>query len=218
MNRAIQLYHNNYIGINILNTELVQIKQINDGSNFLRSIIDGYYSPYKCGYQIIQNQKVAFDTYEFIKNLRLDLSRKLDSQIDIENRKYFPDTYFMAVDGQILNPTYYDVLSDNTRKYSLSELQQWLESDLPLNHELQEYISLILHKDIYIIDINTKLLINIDKNLYKNRDSIILLYDKDNKIYSLLGLSRDNNLITNFKNDDVFILRLRQNMFNNKFI
>ena len=217
VDRIIKFYHNNYIGINIMDNTLIQIKQINDGHNFLRAIIDAYYTPYKCGYQIIQQQKVAFNCNEFIQNLRSDLALKLDTEVEHHHRKYFPETYFRTVDGQELQQTYYDVLSDDSRKYSLNELQQWLNSDLPLNHELQEYISLILEKDIYIIDIDTKLVIKTNKNLYKNRDSILLLFDKNNKNYSLLGLSDGNAIITNFNTNNPFILRLKQNTTNSNY-
>lgn len=174
---------------------------------------------------IISSKTTGFDRRKFIRNVRMDLAEKLDKPVDEQYRKYYPETYFVTTTDQPIFQTYYSILSNRSLlqiykqtgnpRYTLQSMQESLKSYRPIDFELfQEYISLILNKDIYVIDeaegyVRGKF----TENLYKNRDSIVLLYNKISNSYDLIGLKQNNHLYTFFRHDDYFIQKIRSKMF-----
>ena len=141
-----------------------------------------------------------------IQNLRKDLSIKLGSKIDPTD----PDS-----------PTYYDTLSrgelpnisKEIPRYSLANMQKELASNRPVDNVYNEFISNCLNKDIYILDgVKRDVYItgNDDEILYKNRESIVILYLPGH--YELIGIIDDNNIHTLFDPEDDFIQRIKTRM------
>ena len=211
---------------------MVVIKQPKDGSDLFHAISDAFYIPYKSGYEItliddldiISSKTIGFDKRKFVRNVRMDLAAKLDDHVEDKHRKYYPETYFVTTTDKQIKQTYYSILSNRSlqqlykqtgnSKYMLSTMQFNLESYRPVEFNLfQEFISLILDKDIYVLDkVDGSVYSKYLENLYKNRNSIVLLYDKINNTYDLVGLREDNVLYTFFKYDDLFIQKIRSKM------
>ena len=99
-------------------------------------------------------------------------------------------------------------------QYSLNSMKDELASDRPVDNAYNEFISNILNKDIYILDVMKKDIYVTGKDLdilYKGRESIVLLYIPGH--YELVGIRNNNNDIkTLFDSDHPFIQSIQTRM------
>lgn len=120
---------------------LCRISTIADGSCFFHSICNSFFIPYRTG--ILSGQQVS--KFSIIAALRKELAEKLDKRIDVLNS---------------YSPTYYDILGKGNLKelgetdpeYSLQGMKEWLDSNRSVGIEMLEYISIVLKKNIFILD------------------------------------------------------------------
>jgi len=209
-NKAIQispLFDREYELLNWNNTPfsypgLVRIRTIGDGSCFFHAITKSFFMPYKEG--IIDG--VPLNKMEFIKNLRSDLAKKLGEKVNPNDPN---------------SPRYYDVLSrgkladfaKGVPQYTLENMQTQLNSNTPVDNVYNEFISNMLKKDIYLLDLITKdvyITGTDDDILYKNRDSIIILTMPGH--YELIGLMSDSGILTLFSPTHPLIRAIRNRM------
>ncbi len=193
MDRTICITYANYsIFTSELSNNLVKIDTIGDGSCFFHAIISAFFKPY------IEN---TIDRIKFIKQFRKDLSETLYSQ------------YRKLGNGSFLE------LSRSVDEYSLQSLKEMLDSNLPVDNRFHQFISDVINKDIYILySITNNVYKSADdlKLLYKNRDSIVILYTPGH--YELIG--RLNNITkeitTVFNYNDSFIKNIQKELSNLK--
>ena len=168
---------------------LVKKTEINDGSCFFHCIADSFYRKYQLG-QV--NRK------EFVKNLRKDLSKNLSVAV-----------YEKLSRGQLKN--------FRIPGYSLLDFKKILDSNEYVDNRFNEYISNVIDKDIYIIDYEKKDVYitgsynDVGGILYKNRDSIVIIWINGNH-YDLAGVLEGKKLITLFQYNHPFIETIRQSM------
>lgn len=181
---------------------MVRIRTIADGSCFFHAIAKAYYTPYQVG--MLDGK--AIDRQKLIKALRRDLAIKLGQPADPAD----PD-----------GPTNYDLLSrgklqefaKGVPQYSLENMQKELSSTAPVSNSYNEYISNQLNKDIYLLDGETNDVMitgNDDDILYKDRDSIVILYIPGH--YELVGIQTEDGIITHFRSTHPFIQAIRNRM------
>lgn len=196
------LINTEYERLNWENTELrypglVRIRTIGDGSCFFHAIAKAYFIPYKIG----MIDGIAIDRREFIRELRKDLSIKLGEEIDNGGKRYY----------DILSRGKLGEIGKEMKEYTLENMQKELNSSLPVDNVYNEFISNILNKDIYILDYITKdvyITGDDDDILYKDRDSIVILYIPGH--YELIGEEKNEGILTLFKPENELIKRIRE--------
>jgi hypothetical protein len=159
--------------------KIVRIDTIADGSCFFHAITNAFFLPYW------QPQVKIGDRYLnksiFIRKMRNDLAYRLTEP---------------APKGEGTN---YDQLSRGTLgefakgvpefDYTIEKMQACLRSNQAVDYVYYEFISNQLNKDIYILDAKHRDVYPIEGEsslLYKNRESIVLLYQRGH--YELVGL------------------------------
>lgn len=178
---------------------MVRIRIPTDGSCYFHAIAKAYFEPYIIGR--LNNQPLNRQT--FIKQLRKDLSVKLQSKINPSNPR---------------SPIYYDTLSrgklrkfsKSVPSYSLENMVKELDSNDPVDNAYNEFVSNQLDKDIYILDLDKKdvyITGSDDEILYKDRQSIVILYLPGH--YELVGLDENGIVKTLFNPDHDFISTIR---------
>ena len=104
---------------------------------FFHVIASAYFIPYRIG--IIDG--VPINRIEFINNMRHELADKLADLID-------PN----SLDDQ----RYYDKLGRGTNKYSLTQMQEELRTGQTIDNIYHEYVSNIIDRDIYLLDLEAR--------------------------------------------------------------
>ena len=181
---------------------MYRIRIIGDGSCFFHALAESYCKPYREGI----NGKLKINKREFIRNLRKELSEKLKSKIDPLDKN---------------SPIFYDTLSRGKLRemskdmpiYKLENMVKELDSNLPVDNKFNEFISNVLEKDIYILDLENKdvyITGDDDDILYKNRDSIVIGNLPGH--YELIGIMKDNKIKTLFPYNHPFIEKIRLRM------
>jgi hypothetical protein len=175
---------------------MVVFDTIADGSCFFHAILMSFFEPYQLN---------TIDRYTFVKELRTDLSKKLDSPIDSND----PNSL-----------TYYDKLSKGTLKefakavpkYSLDNMKAHLNSYSYVGNQYLEFISDMFDCDIYILDVEKQNIYMTGDDytiLYKDRKSVVLGYK--NNHYELIGVQSSNGHIrVRFEHDDPFIRNIKK--------
>ena len=174
---------------------LVRKKEIGDGSCFFHCIADAFYEPYQMGQK---NKK------DFVSNLRKELSILLSSKNNKGIKWY--DTLSRGTLAEF---------SKNVTSFSLASMVSILDSNEFVDNRFNEFVSNIFNKDIYIINYETMDIYitgNDDDILYKNRDSIVLIWYNKNH-YDLAGIMQKEDVIiklkTLFEFDHPFISIIR---------
>lgn len=184
---------------------MVKFDTIGDGSCFLHALLMSFYKPY---------QMNRINRRQFVRDLRTNLSKKLESKVNPLDQE---------------SKIYYDIISNgNLREeskfipeFSQQSLVKDLDSNKYLSNIYNEFISDLLNRDIYILDMNKKdvYMTGTDFNiLYKNRLSTVILYTQNIKFetknhYELIGILNSNNTVrVGFEPDDKFIISIRNRM------
>ena len=179
--------------------KMMRIPVAGDGSCFFHCICKAFFIPYITG--IIDGSPIS--KKQIVTSLRMDLSNALASKI---NNKSSMTHYDSLSRNELKN------FSKNVPEYTLSAMQTRLNSDSSIGNEFNEFISNQIAKDIYLLD-NKKKDVYItgdeDELLYKNRNSIVILYTEGH--YELIGLMENNGHIsTYFVHTHPFIQFIRQ--------
>lgn len=174
-----------------------------DGSCFFHAILASHYKPYIEG----KNENVAVDRIKMVSEFRMELSSKLSDKIDPRDPSSL--TYYQKISrGQL------EDFSKEVPQYSIDNMKKELSSTSSVDNVYNEFISDVLNKDIYILDLLTEDVYVTGGDLdilYKGRPSIVLLYIPGH--YELVGLrDRDNNLNTLFGADHPFIQNIIERM------
>lgn len=174
-----------------------------DGSCMFHAIALSYFIPYRRG----RINEMVLDRGEFIKELRLELSTKLGDIIDETD----PDS-----------PSYYQVISRGgiesfgqyVPQYTLDAMKAELASSKAVDNAYNEFISDVLNKDIYLLDMVSRDVYVTGDDLdilYKERPSIVLLYLPGH--YELVGIRNNNGDIkTLFSPDHPFIQSIQRRL------
>lgn len=189
--------------------KMVAIDTIGDGSCYFHAFLHAFSIPYK--EQKLNNQTI--DRRDFVKNMRMSLSKKLGSPIN----PLYPS-----------GPTYYNELSrgkmyefgQEVPEYSFEEMSRRLRSSEAVGNEFNEFVSNQFNKDIYILNEEIEDVYVTGKDddiLYKGRPSVVLLYSSGDSgragHYELVGLKDSNNITqTYFSSTHPFIQFLRARM------
>lgn len=181
--------------------DLVRLRTIADGSCFFHAIANAYFTPYRVG---MINDKV-FDRVDFISRLRADFASKLASPVqDGQSRQR--KTYYETISrGQLPS------LAKEYPRYRLKNMQEELSGSNSIDNLYNEFISNVLNKDIYLLDLMTQdvYMVGSDSDiLYKGRQSIVILTMPGH--YELVGLNQGNGIKTIFDPNSELILAIRQ--------
>ena len=183
--------------------DMVRVGTYADGSCFFHSITLSYFAPYIRG----KTDGKALDRIAFVKQLREELSLKLADKVEPDDDS---------------SPSYYDIISrgelssfgENVPNYSLKAMQSELASNQPVDNVYNEFISNILDKDIYLIDLlhqDVYVTGNDLDILFKGRDSIVILYIPGH--YELVGLRNSRGeCSTLFKPTHPFITAIQKRL------
>jgi hypothetical protein len=181
---------------------MVRIRTIADGSCLFHALLKAYYDPYKLG----KINGLAFDRKKFVRELRRDLAYRLLKPVKVVDGKIYRE-YDLLAGGELAK------FGQNVDEYSLDKMVKTLDSDSPVGNVYNEFISNILDKDIYLLDMKTKNVYITDydtKYLYKDRPSIVILIVPGH--YELVGINEGNFLRTLFSPDHPFIQAIRQRL------
>jgi len=168
---------------------MVGIRTEGDGSCFFHAISKAISNEYKNGVF----DKYIFDRKKFIKDFREHLASHL------------PKYYYQLSRGQLPE------LAKDLPELSLENMQNELNSNLPVDNRYNEYISEMLSIDLYILDGKKQTVYKTGKDsdiLYKNRESVVILYS--NHHYELVGVIENDTVTTIFEPTHPFIMLLRK--------
>lgn len=174
--------------------QMVRLYTIGDGSCFFHAVVKAYFIPYKLGYLNEQ----PLDRGVFIRNLRRDLARTLRED---------PEVYKNLSRGQLEN------MSKTLDQFKLDEMIKVLDSDMPVDNLFNEFVSNVIDKDIYLLDLEKEdVYITGDDTdiLHKGRDSIVILTMPGH--YELVGVERNGVIQTLFSHKDDFIVYIRERL------
>jgi hypothetical protein len=187
--------------------DMIRVNTEGDGSCFFHAILNSCYTPYITG---IAGNGVSLDRKQCVRNFRRDLSYKLGDYVEGDpNNKIWYDNISR---GKLRK------LSKTLPHLSLENMKATLDSNSPVDHIYNEFISNIIKKDIYLLDfLKQDVYITGDDEdiLYKDRQSIVILVIPGH--YELVGVMRVNKqgllvIQTKFEHDDEFIRRIRERM------
>ncbi len=179
--------------------DMIRIRTDLDGNCFFHALSKAYFKPYITGKT---KEGKIFNRGEFVKNLRTDLSKMLNNKIDPNNAQS-STWYETMANGEWVED------SNNIPELSLKFMQNELASNASISHVYNEYISDQLDKDIYILDVEKKdvyMTGTDDALLYKNRNSIIILYLPGH--YELIGIKDSQNYIQTIFSPDSKIIQI----------
>ena len=183
-----------------LHPNMVRIKTIADGSCFFHAIAKSYHKGYRDG----EIGGKSINRSKMIRSMRSELAKKLGQKAPNSKKTYY----------QLLGKGEIEILSKENPEFSLDNLQKLLDSSRPVGNIFNEFVSNELKIDIYILDGKNKSVYRTsddDKLLYKNRDSVVLLYIEDPGHYELVGLRDGDKIHTIFNPSHDFIKNIKKN-------
>ena len=181
---------------------LVRLPSPEDGHCLFHSICNAYLPSYH--ERRIGNRYISRKDY--VIQLRRDLANKLDEPVkedDPDGDKY----YDILANGNLAQ------FANGVQEFSLKSMKKSLLSNDNIGYGFLEFISMVLKKDIYILDEHRKSVYRFvsgeEKFLYLGRPSIVLLFNSKNEHFELVGLKNGTKIITHFKPENHFISYLR---------
>lgn len=182
---------------------MVRIYTIGDGSCLFHAIISSFFTPYNKG--ILYG--VPLDRRKFVAKFRSELADKLTQKLSTGRTWYESLSRGELSKSAKLNP-----------EVSLAAMQSELRSSSAVDNKYNELLSEILNKDIYVLhDDNEDLYflgISATDVLYKNRDSIVILYSERTHHYELVGIKdpMSGDITTLFGYNDPFIINIHSRL------
>lgn len=197
------------LGINVPVNNMIAIHTIGDGSCLIHAILQAYHRPYVLG---------QIDRRDFVRELRRSLSQQLSEPADLIVNNLTSSSITVKTWYQIINRGGLTKLSsdpgkvpdDIKQRMLLHNMQNELDSCQPLDNLYDDYLSKILNKNIFVIDLHTKSVkYNIDGDilLSPNRNCVVIL-DK-NGHYETVGIKENDVISTYFHWNHPFIIQLR---------
>lgn len=178
---------------------MCRIRTDMDGSCFFHAISKA------CSQEYIEegiNDK-PLNRYDFVRNLRKDLSNILDKK-----KPNSDVTYYESISRGKLKE-----FSEHVPEYTLENMKNVLDSDKSVDNSYNEFISDVLNLDIYLLDpyIQDVYITGNDMDiLYKGRKSIVILALKGH--YELIGIKNHDFIKTCFDYKDDFIVNIRKRL------
>lgn len=163
-----------------------------DGSCFFHCILNAIYRPYLAS----SPDERAVMVKTFRRELSDYLSKKDDSGATI---------YDKLSRGQL------KIMSKDIPEFSLEAMKSELLENGPVDNLYNEFISDMINKDIYIVDLDARdiYITGSDVELYyKGRDSIVIGYTEGH--YNLIGIKKGSDVVTNFDCGHSFISQIRR--------
>ena len=176
---------------------MVKISTIGDGSCLFHAVINSFFSPYRTG---ILNG-TPLNRVEFVKKFREELADKLGETSPTGVRYYD-----MLSRGQLHK------FAETMPSFKLENMQTELRMGGAVDNRFNEFLSMVLNKDIYLLDAEKKdvYVTGLDDDiLYLDRDSIVVMINGGH--YELVGIKNDN-ITTLFSWKDPFIVQIRQRL------
>lgn len=174
---------------------LFKIDVMGDGSCWFHAFCMAYFLPYRTQRY---NGKV-YRRRDIVQTLRKELSEKLSQPVNPDDPK--GPTVYQSLGGGTL-----EELGKENKEFSLSGMISHINSNAPCGEEIQELTSEQTNKNIFYIDTNSGdvyIVSNVEL-LYKNRPSVVLLYNGGH--YDTCALRESNgNLVTHFAFEHSFI-------------
>jgi len=190
-------------------SNMVALSTVGDGSCYFHAIIQAYYIPY------ITNQVTKCS---FIREVRRLLAYELGRPAKINDRYIYnnhqqPKTWHQIINrggNATLESDPGDVPTDISNRLKLENMQHEMDSSRALDNLFDDYVSKILDKNIFVLDLAKKTVnYNIDKDilLVSSRTCVVIL-DKTGH-YETVGLMTNGGIRTHFAWNDPFISILR---------
>ena len=188
---------------------MTRICTIADGNCFFHALLNAFFE----NYRIERLDQIVMSKSEIVSNLRHNLAVRLSEPSNSKDNKSF-------CHYDLLSRGNFRVFSEAVPDYSLSEMKRRLDSSASIGNEFNEFLSNQLNKDIYLLELKREdvYITGNDKDLlYKNRDSIVILYMEGH--YELIGLLPEGSngigeqpIDTLFKPSHPFIRFLNERM------
>lgn len=169
---------------------LVRISTPGDGNCLFHAIANSFFPAYHT--EKLKGKTMTRD--KIISLMRKGLSNRLADKIDGKSLTYYESLH----NGNTAS----FAKESGLHQYTLSYMQDQLNSSNSIGYGYMEFINNILNKDIYVLDANRNDIYSYDKSelllINKgNRKSVILYYVNDNH-YELVALRNGNEFITHF--------------------
>ncbi len=185
-----------------LGEKIVRLRTDMDGSCFFHALAKAY-----CRAYIDEKDgDLTINRREFVKSLRKNLAEKLE-QYDRNGKTYYENLAKGTMTDQVKD------LKDEGEPFTLKGLQRELTSNEPTGYVLNEFISDIIDKDIYLLSAEEKDVYSTGTDmelLYKYRPSIIILVLPGH--YELIGSFEDDKIRTLFPADHDLIKKIRNRL------
>lgn len=180
---------------------LVRFSTQGDGSCLFHGIVNAFYRPYHT--EMLNGKHVSRS--RMITALRRELSEELNQKMT--DNPSSPTHY------EFLNRGYTAEFAKNagTGEYTLSHMQNELNSHSYIGYGYLEFLGNVLNKDIYVLEaIRRDIYRQVDEDLeliiHGNRNSIILYY-MDNGHYELVGLRRNDGTFDTYFSPEHSLIR-----------
>jgi len=183
---------------------MIRIYTIADGSCFFHALMNATNKVYRSE----RSNGYALPRADIVRNLRKALAYRLGDPVDPRGDPF--DNHYNRLGGGALR-----MLSRTAPQYGILEMQARLRNpNQQVGNEYNEFVSDQLGIDIYILDGTTRDVYMTGDDwgrLYKDRDSVVLLYMPGH--YELVGLLTDRMTeVTLFKPENQFIQSIRARM------
>lgn len=178
---------------------LVRFSTPMDGSCLFHAICNSFFEPYHT--QILNGKHISRDS--LVSLLRKELSHKLSSRVsdNVDSPTFY----------QTLNGGNTSTFAKSVPEFSLSYMQDQLQSSSPIGYGYMEFLGNVFSKDIYILEAARRDIYVTDElslTIKGDRPSIVLYYMTGH--YELVGIHNDNGTFdTHFSPNHSLIRFLR---------
>lgn len=202
-------HHALNFGPNFPVSNMIALDTIGDGNCLIHAIVQAYYRPYVIG---------EINRRQFVRDLRRALAQKLNQPAEVNGKS--------MVDGAGKKQTWYQIINrgglarlqqdpgvvpvDIEQRYQLTTMQNELNSNTPLDDMYDDYLSKMLNKNIFVLDLRTKSIKHvIDRDmLWSPYRPCVVILDKGGH-YETVGLNEKGIISTYFSWEHPFIVQLR---------
>lgn len=167
-----------------------------DGHCLFHSLLLAFFTPY------------ITETYNSNNINRLNIVQQLRSDLADKLSSFIPGSKTIRNYDLLYNKNI-NYFAEHVEEFTLVNMQKLLKSNNSIGYGYLEFICNQINKDVYIIDGDTQMLYKSDESplLVKGRMSIVLYYQHHH--YQLVGLKKEDKIITHFKPTNSFILYLK---------
>ena len=177
-------------------------RTLGGGSCFFHAIADACSISYREG----KIGDVPISKNDFVRKLRFELADKLEQMVS-PTEPLSLRYYDIISRGELAN------MSSAIPNYKLENMQTELRSGVAVDNMYNEFISLILNKNIFLLNAETQDVYITGNDmvlLYENRESIVILINSGH--YELVGIVQNNSYTTLFPYNSLFITYILNTM------